>query len=111
MFLFHLTIKLWQYSIFSVKKKSKNKGYYPIQISNIEKLNSKAVSAELDIPTTLKSKFQFELGQYVNVIIKVNDEEHRRSYSICSHPDEILRIAVKRVETELYPIGLMTYQN
>lgn len=86
------------FNLFGKKEKSKNKGYYPIQISNIEKLNSKAVSVELDIPTTLKSKFQFEPGQYVNVIIKVNDEEHRRSYSICSHPDENLRIAVKRVE-------------
>ena len=51
------------FNLFGKKEKSKNKGYYPIQISNIEKLNSKAVSVELDIPTTLKSKFQFEPGQ------------------------------------------------
>ena len=42
------------FNLFGKKEKSKNKGYYPIQISNIEKLNSKAVSVELDIPTTLK---------------------------------------------------------
>ena len=53
MAIFNLSVK---------KKKAKTKKYYPIQISNIEKLNSKAVSVELDIPTTLKSKFQFEPG-------------------------------------------------
>lgn len=86
------------FNLFGKKAKSKNKGYYSLQISNIEKLNSKAVTVEFEIPHSLKSEFTFLPGQYLNLIININNEEHRRSYSICSHPDEAIRIAVKRVE-------------
>jgi ring-1,2-phenylacetyl-CoA epoxidase subunit PaaE len=86
------------FNLFGKKEKQALKGYFSLQISNIEKLNSKAVRVEFDIPSSLESKFKFEPGQYINIVLNIDGKEQRRSYSICSHPNESLSIAIKRVE-------------
>lgn len=86
------------FGLFGKKDKKNVKGYFSLQIEKIEKLNSKAVAVEFDVPSELKTAFKFQPGQYLNLIVMINQKEYRRSYSICSHPNEPLRIAVKRVE-------------
>lgn len=46
----------------------------------------------------------YRAGQYITLVLKINDEEVRRSYSICSSPQlgEPLAIGVKRVENGLF---------
>lgn len=80
------------------KKGTKHKGYFEIEISKIEKLNSTSVKAVFNIPEKLKSKFKFDPGQYINILVEINGEEQRRSYSICSSSDEDLAIGVKIVD-------------
>jgi len=81
------------------KKQSKNhKGYYSLNVTRIIPLNSKAVTVEFSIPEELRSTFKFKPGQYLNLIVIIEKKEYRRSYSICSHPDETIKIAIKRVE-------------
>ena len=86
------------FNLFGKKEKQNQKGYFSLNISKIDKLNSTAAAIEFEIPSSLKSNFNFKPGQYVNLIVNINKKEYRRSYSICSHPNEPLRIAVKRVD-------------
>jgi ring-1,2-phenylacetyl-CoA epoxidase subunit PaaE len=86
------------FSLFGKKTQKNQKGFYPLMISKIDELNSKAVAVEFNVPEELKTEFNFDPGQYVTLLVTIKNKEHRRSYSICSHPDEPLRIAIKRVE-------------
>ncbi len=75
------------------------KGFHSIEILAITKLTSDTVKVELDIPANLKPLFGFTPGQYLNFSITVNGSEERRSYSICSGPNQPLAVAVKEVES------------
>ena len=58
-----------------------------------------AVSIAFAIPPALQDDYRFSPGQYLTLRTTIDGEEVRRSYSICSGPDDgELRIAVKRVE-------------
>jgi len=79
--------------------KKKKGGFYDLKVSDVRVETPQAVSIALEIPAALKNEFSFKSGQYVTFKLVVNNEEIRRSYSICSGPnDNELRIAVKRVE-------------
>lgn len=74
------------------------KGFHPIAILSITKVNADAVKVEFDIPASLKPLFGFTPGQYLNFSISISGAEERRSYSICSGPNQPLAVAVKEVE-------------
>lgn len=85
--------------LFGKGNKSKApKGFFELSIKTIEKLTSDTVKVILDVPSTLKSNFSFEPGQYINFAVTINGNEERRSYSICSGKNEDLAVAVKQVE-------------
>ena len=75
-----------------------HKGFHYLTIQKIEKLTFDSVKVTLEVPSDLKSTFQFVAGQYINFVIDVNGKEERRSYSICSGPNEPLAVAVKAIE-------------
>ena len=69
-----------------------------LTIKDIRKETPDCVSIAFEVPEHLKPFYQFHHGQNLTIRIKLNDEELRRSYSICSSPlDNELRIAVKKV--------------
>ncbi len=73
--------------------------FYELKIKEVRTETPDCVSVALDIPKELEETFQFTAGQYVTFRTKLNDEEVRRSYSICVSPnDKELRVAVKKVE-------------
>ena len=74
------------------------KGFHSIAISAITRLTSDTVMIEFDIPASLKPLFGFTPGQYLNFSVNINGNEERRSYSICSGPNQNLAVAVKEVE-------------
>ena len=74
------------------------KGFYELTISAITKLTNDTVEVTLEIPQATKSYFKFTLRQYLNFAITIDGNEERRSYSICSGPEENLSVAVKQVE-------------
>ena len=58
-----------------------------------------AVSLTFAIPPALADDYRFAPGQYLTLRTTMDGEEMRRSYSICSGPDDgELRIAVKKVD-------------
>jgi len=77
--------------------------FHTLKIKEITKETSSAVSILFEIPSDLKKTYSFTAGQYVTIRTKINEEELRRAYSICSSEksDEI-RIAVKAIENGLF---------
>jgi ring-1,2-phenylacetyl-CoA epoxidase subunit PaaE len=77
--------------------------FSPLRIKEIRKETADCVSVVFDIPESLKSNFSFKQGQSLTMRAMINNEEVRRTYSICSSPlDNECRIAVKKVEGGLF---------
>jgi len=74
--------------------------FHTLRIKEVKKETEDTVSISLEIPNQLKKLFSYTQGQYLTFKKKVNGEEVRRSYSLCSspHTDEDWKVAVKRVE-------------
>jgi len=82
--------------------------YHRLVISDIKKETPHAVVIEMHVPEELKEKFNFRAGQYIGVRADIDGIDVRRSYSICSAPEEgALRIGVKKVPGGLFS----TYAN
>jgi ring-1,2-phenylacetyl-CoA epoxidase subunit PaaE len=72
--------------------------YIPLSIAEVRRETAEAISLSLRIPEPLHQAFQFKPGQHLNVRAQINGEEQRRSYSICSGPEDAdLRIAIKQI--------------
>jgi len=77
--------------------------FYKLRIEKIIRETSEAVTLCFAIPTDLKEKFVFIAGQYINLQITLNNETIRRSYSICSGPnDQTLNVTVKAVKKGVF---------
>lgn len=74
--------------------------FHSLKVADVRQETKDCVSVAFDIPPDLKKEYAFIQGQYVTLKLKVNGEEIRRSYSICSSPvaDHELRVAIKRVK-------------
>lgn len=75
---------------------------FQLKIKDKIQLTPKAVKLVFDIPEALTNAFSFLPGQYITLKVNVNDEEVRRSYSICSSPDEDLAVAVKAIDNGVF---------
>ncbi len=72
-------------------------------VTDLEQLTDDAVAITFGVPDDLRDRFDFTPGQHLTLVTRVDGEEVRRSYSICSPPSEgRLRIAVKRLEGGLF---------
>lgn len=90
----------------SVETPKKHKGYHSLTVKSIDKLTPDSVKISFSIPTHLQAQFSFVPGQFINVILPINKNEERRSYSICSSSDEDLAIAVKSLPKGLASVWL-----
>ncbi len=74
--------------------------FHTLKVAEVRKETAEAVSIAFDIPAELKTDYKYIQGQYITLKLKLNGEEVRRSYSVCSSPllDEPLRVAVKTVK-------------
>ena len=84
--------------LFKKENNKQHKGFYSLTINKIEKVTSDTVKVIIDVPADLKSTFKFIPGQYINFLIEIDGKEERRSYSICSGPNEPLAVAVKEIK-------------
>ncbi|MGB0888205.1 MAG: FAD-binding oxidoreductase [Vicingaceae bacterium] len=70
-----------------------------VKVKEVRKETKDTVSISFDLPSELKSEFNYESGQYVTIRKEINGEDVRRSYSLCSSPaQDDFRIGVKLVE-------------
>jgi ring-1,2-phenylacetyl-CoA epoxidase subunit PaaE len=73
--------------------------FHRLAVSDLRRETADAVSLTFAIPKDLADDYQFLPGQYLTLRTMMDGEEVRRSYSICSGPDDgELRIAVKKVD-------------
>jgi len=73
--------------------------FHPLAVKELRRETPDAVSLTFAIPDELKHDYRFSPGQYLTLRTVMAGEEVRRSYSICSGPDDgELRIAVKRID-------------
>ncbi|WP_407147528.1 1,2-phenylacetyl-CoA epoxidase subunit PaaE [Bradyrhizobium sp. ORS 86] len=73
--------------------------FHRLAVNDLRREASDAVSMTFAIPDELRGDYDFTPGQYLTLRTTMDGEEVRRSYSICSGPDDgELRIAVKKVD-------------
>jgi ring-1,2-phenylacetyl-CoA epoxidase subunit PaaE len=70
-----------------------------LQVADVVRETPDAVSVAFLVPDHLRKDYTFKQGQYLTLKFKINGEELRRSYSICSsYYENELRVAVKKVK-------------
>src|SRR5213595_760970 len=73
--------------------------FHRLAVSDLRRESADAVSLTFTIPKELADDYRFAPGQYLTLRMTMDGEEVRRSYSICSGPDDgELRIAVKKID-------------
>jgi len=73
--------------------------FHRLAVNDLHRETPDAVSMTFAIPQELAGNYSFTPGQYLTLRTTMDGEEVRRSYSICSGPDDgELRIAVKKVD-------------
>ena len=73
--------------------------FHRLAVNDLRRETADAVSLTFAIPQELAGDYRFAPGQYLTLRTMMDGEEVRRSYSICSGPDDReLRIAVKKVD-------------
>jgi ring-1,2-phenylacetyl-CoA epoxidase subunit PaaE len=73
--------------------------FHRLAVKDLRRETRDAVSLTFAIPEDLQDDYRFSPGQYLTLRTTMDGEEVRRSYSICSGPDDgEMRIAVKKVD-------------
>jgi len=73
--------------------------FHPLRIKEIRQETNDCISLVFDIPDQLSNQFQFKQGQSLTMRTTLNNEEVRRTYSLCSSPlDKEWRVAIKKVD-------------
>jgi len=73
--------------------------FHTLTVLDVNRETEDAVSILFDVPSELIADYAFVSGQYLTLRATVNNEDIRRSYSLCSSPFENQwRVAVKQVE-------------
>ena len=73
--------------------------FVPLISAGVTHETRDAISVRFNVPDVHRARFAFKPGQHVNVRAMLDGADVRRSYSICSDPNERdLRIAIKRVD-------------
>ena len=74
-----------------------------VRIKEVRRETGECVSILFDVPNDLKENFSYLPGQHITLRTTINNEEVRRSYSLCSSPlHNEWRIAVKKVEGGIF---------
>jgi ring-1,2-phenylacetyl-CoA epoxidase subunit PaaE len=73
--------------------------FHRLTVRDLRRETDDAISMTFDVPAAFAADYAFAPGQYLTLRTSLDGEEVRRSYSICSGPDDgELRIAVKKVD-------------
>ncbi len=72
--------------------------FHNLEIKDIYKETEDCSVISFSIPENLQEEFTFKQGQYLTLRTTINDEDIRRSYSLCSSPkDNEWKVAVKQI--------------
>lgn len=72
--------------------------FYSLEVAEIRRETPGCVSVAFTVPTSIENDFAFEAGQYLTIKKTIQNQELRRSYSLCSAPHENeWRVAIKQI--------------
>lgn len=72
--------------------------FHNLTIADIYKETEDTSVVTFDVPLELQEQFKFHQGQHLTLKADINDEDVRRSYSLCSSPlDKQWKVAVKQI--------------
>ncbi len=72
--------------------------FLPLTITRTHRETDDALSVTVDVPEPHRAAFRFRPGQHLALRAVLDGEELRRTYSICSSPDDpTLTVTIKRV--------------
>ncbi len=81
---------------------SKSK-FHPLRVADCRPETRDAIVVTFEVPAEQTERFRFVQGQHLVLRTQLEGEEVRRSYSICSAPqDGKLQVAIKRVHDGLF---------
>lgn len=73
--------------------------FHSLTIADVRRETADAVSISFAVPEDLWEAYRYTPGQYLTLRTKLDGEDTRRSYSICSGLDDgELRVAIKKVD-------------
>lgn len=77
--------------------------FFPLQVADIYKDTEDCSVITFDIPQDLRNDFAFKQGQHLTLKATIDQQDVRRSYSLCSSPlDNSWKVAVKKIEGGLF---------
>ena len=77
--------------------------FYSLSVSKIKNETRDTIAVTFDIPPELAASFAYQQGQHLTLRAMIDNEDVRRSYSICSAvQDNALRVAIKRTPGGLF---------
>lgn len=73
--------------------------FHSLKITDIKRETENCISVGFEVPDELSAEFLYKEGQNITLKKRIEGEDLRRSYSICTAPyEKELRIAIKNVE-------------
>jgi len=70
--------------------------FHTLTIADVREETASALSVSFDVPDALAAAYRYVAGQYLTLRATIDGEEVRRSYSICTAPDDNdLRVCIK----------------
>lgn len=80
--------------------------FHPLPVCAVDRLTTDAVAITFAVPEELRETFAFSAGQHLTVRrVGEGGEDVRRSYSICSTPDDLARHGRLRIGVREVPGG------
>ena len=71
--------------------------FYPLSVAKVKSETRDTIAVTFDVPPELAPSFAYQQGQHLTLRALIDQEDVRRSYSICSAvQDNALRVAIKR---------------
>jgi ring-1,2-phenylacetyl-CoA epoxidase subunit PaaE len=77
--------------------------FHPLTVSQVRNETRDTIAVTFEVPPKLAGSFKYQQGQHLTLRAQINEEDVRRSYSICSAVQEAtLRVAIKRTPGGLF---------
>ncbi|HTN65810.1 MAG TPA: 1,2-phenylacetyl-CoA epoxidase subunit PaaE [Burkholderiaceae bacterium] len=77
--------------------------FHALTVSQVGRETRDAVVVTFEVPPELRDAYRYTQGQHLTLRAAIDDEDVRRSYSICSSvQDDTLRVAIKRTPGGLF---------
>ncbi|MGA8211465.1 MAG: 1,2-phenylacetyl-CoA epoxidase subunit PaaE [Nocardioidaceae bacterium] len=82
-------------------------GFHELTVAAVERLTEDSAAVTFAVPEPLREVFAFRAGQSLTLRRTIGDQEHRRSYSICSPVGSPPRVGVREIPEGLFSSWLV----